>query len=383
MLKLNRLFYSSVVSDNLSERIAPTAEHKRVLNEARVAIREHLSPLISKATVSVLKMERQVVPKFRTQGSWRYGICLIPAWVWQEMDLDYGVYLPVAVWEDNGPPHQMAPLYFRLVEGALKALCTAKGWSLIDGKDTCIRVKISRWAHFDIPLYAAPEKDFRLIFEKSARADSASGALAMDAAAGELEEQEWAELDRVVLATRTGLWTHSDPEAVCRWFALREVELKEQYVRVCRYLKAWRDYQWGKGGGPSSLLLMIIAAQNFEAWRGRDDLALEVIAQKLAKALLGPVNEPGIDDGAENFNKLESDGAREASIKAASLAESLKRALALTAGSEALAIELLTAQFGERVPAELHLIDADDGASIRSVAARTVSRPVIPATKGG
>jgi hypothetical protein len=383
MLKLNRLFYSTVVSETFSERIAPTPEHKRILNEARVAIREHLSPLISKATVSVLKMEKQVSPKFRTQGSWRYGICLIPAWVSQEMDWDYGVYLPVTVWEDNGPPHEMAPLYFHLVEEALKTLCARKGWSLITGKDTCIRVKISKWAHFDIPLYAAPEKDFQLILEKAARADALFRSTTMDAAAGELEEQEWAELDQVVLATRAGIWAASDPEAVCRWFDLRVTEFKEQFVRVCRYLKAWRDFHWSTGGGPSSLLLMIIAAQNFESWPGRDDLALEAVARKLSKALLGPVYEPGIDDGAENFNKLGADSAREASVKAASLAENLERALGSAAGSEAPAIQLLREQFGERIPTEIHLIDADDGGSVRSVAACAVRSPVIRATKGG
>jgi hypothetical protein len=383
MLKLNRVFYSTVVGETFSERIAPTPDHKRTLNEARVEIREHLRPLISKATVSVLKIDKQVSPRFRTQGSWRYGICLIPAWVSQEMDWDYGVYLPVTVWEDNGPPHEMAPLYFHLVEEALKELCTRKGWQLIAGKDTCIRVKISTWAHFDIPLYAADEKEFQLILEKAARADALRRSSTMDAAAGELEEQEWTELDRVVLATRGGLWTASDPEAVCRWFELKVIELKEQFVRVCRYLKAWRDHQWSKGGGPSSLLLMIIAAQNFESWPGRDDLALEAVVRKLSKVLLDPVYEPGIDDGAENFNKLGAEAAREASVKAASLTESLKRALGLPAGSEALAIELLMAQFGERIPSMLHLIDADDGGSVRSVAARTVRSPVIPATKGG
>jgi hypothetical protein len=385
MLKLNRLFYSTVVSDTFSDRIAPSPDHKRTLNAARVTIREHLRPLISRATVSVLKMDKQVTPKFRTQGSWRYGICLIPAWVSQEMDWDYGIYLPVAVWEDNGPPHDMAPRYFHLVEEALKELCTRKGWQLIAGKDTCIRVNISTWAHFDIPLYAAPAQQFELILEKSARADDyrADSALTADTAAGELEEQQWSELDCVVLATRSGLWTASDPEAVCRWFDLRVIELKEQFVRVCRYLKAWRDFHWSQGGGPSSLLLMIIAAQNFESWLFRDDLALEAVARKLPKALLDAVYEPGIDDGAENFNKLEAEAARESSVKAASLAEGLKRALGLPAGSEALAIELLTAQFGERIPNMVHLIDADDGGSVRAVAARTVSRPVVRATKGG
>jgi hypothetical protein len=386
MLKLNRLFYSTVVSDTFSDRIAPTPEQKRILNEARIAIREHLRPLISRATVTVLKMEKQVSPRFRTQGSWRYGLCLQQAWVSQELDWDYGIYLPVDVWEDNGPPHEMAPLYFNVVEGALKPFCASRGWNLIPGKNTCIRVKISKWAHFDIPLYAAPAQDFQYILEKAARADSLraySGTMTADSAAGELDEQEWSELDQIVLAMRSGVWTASDPEAVCRWFEQREIELKDQFVRVCRYLKAWRDFQWKDGGGPSSLLLMIIAAQNFETWAGRDDLALEAVVRKLPKVLLDPVLEPGIDDGIENFNKLDADAAQEASMKATVLAKSLNRALALPSGSEPAAIGLLTAQFGERIPNLTHLIDTDDGSSIRSVSARTVSRPVVSATKGG
>ena len=35
------------------------------------------------------------------------------------MDWDYGIYLPVTVWEDNGPPHAMAKAYFDLVEGSI------------------------------------------------------------------------------------------------------------------------------------------------------------------------------------------------------------------------------------------------------------------------
>jgi hypothetical protein len=383
MLKLTRLFSSSASTDAFSDRIAPTSGHKLVLDRARVEIREHLRPLISKATVTDLKMEKQVIPKFRIQGSWRYGLCLIPAWVQQEMDLDYGIYLPTKVWEDNGPPREMAPLYFHLVENALGALCKVKGWKLIAGKDMCIRVKISTWAHFDIPLYAAPEEDFKVIVEKTARADALGKAFAMDAATGELEEQEWAELDRIVLATRSGIWTPSDSEAVCRWFAQQETELKDQFVRVCRYLKAWRDFQWQDGGGPSSLLLMIIAAQSFESWRGRDDLALEAVARKLPQALITPVHEPGIDDGVENFNRLDSNDAHEASTKAVALAGSLKRALALSAGSEAIAITLLTEQFGDRMPSAMHLIDHDYGDAVRSVPARTQSRPGVRATKGG
>ena len=60
----------------------------------------------------------------------------------------------------------------------------------------------------------------------------------------EFTEQSWEELDtdKVLLATRESGWISSDPRKLHVWFK-RAVELKgEQLRRLCRYVKAWRDY---------------------------------------------------------------------------------------------------------------------------------------------
>jgi hypothetical protein len=78
--------------------------------------------------------------------------------------------------------------------------------------------------------------------------------------------------DKVLLAHRECNWMPSDPRPVKEWF-LGEVEAKgEQFRRVVRYLKAFRDWRWSSGG-PASILLMAAAAPLFEKRDRRDDLA--------------------------------------------------------------------------------------------------------------
>ncbi len=248
MLKLNKLLYSGSDEVVFYDRIQPMEEQKQFLFACKNDIREHLRPRITAATVTVLGMEKAVVPRFRTQGSWSYKTCVIPVCTPpQEMDWDYGVYLPVHVWEKNGPPHAMAKAYFKLVEGLLVDLCKQKGWHLVAGKNTCIRIQVSNWAHIDVPLYAAPEDKFQLVQErvlveaynqKSITMDS------VDAAFSEMPEQQWEDLEDIVMATREGEWKASDPEAVARWFNDQLEQHGEQLRRVSRYLKAWRDFNW-------------------------------------------------------------------------------------------------------------------------------------------
>lgn len=117
MLKLNRLLFSTAEDDVFIDRIEPSKEQRDLLFAAKNDIRDYLRPRIREATVAVLGMDKAVTPRFRTQGSWSYKTCVQPAWhPPQEMDWDFGVYLPVSVWEDGGPPHAMAKLYFKLVE---------------------------------------------------------------------------------------------------------------------------------------------------------------------------------------------------------------------------------------------------------------------------
>lgn len=389
MLKLNRLLFATA-EEVFIDCIEPTKEQRQVLFDAKNDIRDHLRPRIREATIKVLGMDKAVTPRFRTQGSWSYKTCVQPAWnPPQEMDWDFGVYLPVSVWEDGGPPHAMAKLYFKLVDGLLQDLCNDKGWKLYSGKDTCIRVQINAWAHIDIPLYAAPEAQFAQIVEKgafdAARTMDLREALIANFAEEDFTLQQWEDMVDIMMATRAGEWKQSDPEEVSRWFIDRIEEHTEQLRRVCRYLKAWRDLHWKAGDGPTSVCIMIAVAQTFEAQRGRDDLALEKTARALAIALKGNVHEPAIAEGKEDFNKrLDADGRHEASARAATLASQLQAARLKASHLVGDAIDILRGQLGGRVPYRTDLVEPDSGEDVvRIVGADRVSRPVVKSTSAG
>lgn len=278
MLNLTRIFFSPEGAEHLHGELLPENEQRTFLRSCRTKIRDYLKPAIAEATVSLLGMQKRVQPRFRTQGSWAYNTCIQPAHSFdQEMDLDYGVYLPVDVWQESGPPAKMAKAYFDLVESLLQILCAQEGWTLVTGKaakDTCIRIDVASWAHIDVPLYAAPAEDFEKVVERTTLLKAEARAInAMDSCLG-LESaqvlytnaQTWDDLDQIMMASRTGKWMASDPETVAKWFRdqiIRFGALGEQFLRVCRYVKAWRDFNW-KTGGPTSVSLMIAIAQGFE-----------------------------------------------------------------------------------------------------------------------
>ncbi|MES2040092.1 MAG: CBASS cGAMP synthase [Pseudomonadota bacterium] len=388
MLKLHKLF-GEQITHSFDHQLTPTVDQRKYLISCKNKIRDHLRKEIEAATVLRLGMDRQVTPRFRTQGSWSYGTCVQPAQhPPQEMDWDFGVYLPVTVWEDNGPPHAMAKLYFELVEQLLQSLCEQEKWSLVPGKDTCIRVKVASWSHIDVPLYAAPENQFVQIMEKAVALSSRG--IAMDSAdlsesfvAGEMKAQLWEDMESIMLATRKGEWKESDPEAVTRWVNDRIAEYGDQLIRVWRYIKAWRDFHW-KEGGPSSVCLMIAIAQNFQAQRGRDDLAVEMTAKHLSNALLSEICEIAIDDNSEDFNRLDQSGRQLASEKASELQSSIFRARTFHWNLKSNAIDSLRQVLGPRIPDDQSLIEQDTSAeSIRNAEAKQVKRPVVLATQAG
>ena len=389
MLKLNRLLFATA-EEVFIDSIEPTKNQRDVLFTAKNEIRDHLRPRIREATIKVLGMDEAVTPRFRTQGSWSYKTCVQPAWLPpQEMDWDFGVYLPVSVWEDSGPPHAMAKMYFQLVEGLLRDLCKEKGWQLYSGKDTCIRVQINAWAHIDIPLYAAPEQQFVQIVEKgafdAARTLDAREALIANFAEEDFPRQLWEDMLDIMMATRAGEWKPSDPEEISRWFIDRIEEHTEQLRRVCRYLKAWRDLHWKAGDGPTSVCIMIAVAQSFEPHRGRDDIALERAARTLSTALKGDVREPSIAEGLEDFNKrLDEAGRQAASARAETLASQMQSARLKASHLAGDAIDILRRQLGGRVPYRTDLVEPDGGENaVRVIGADRVSRPVVKSTSAG
>jgi hypothetical protein len=294
----------------------------------------------------------------------------------------------VEAWEDNGPPHAMAKAYFVLVEGLLESLCEEKGWHLVPGKDTCIRVQVASWGHVDVPLYAAPAAQFVRIQERAlAKSVTASVhdsvRLSESAEFGEFPEQAWEELDDIMMACRSGEWIKSDPETVSRWFNDRVLVHTEQLRRVCRYAKAWRD-KWWESGGPTSVSLMIAIAQGFKAQAGRDDCAFEATMRALAKALKGDIRAPGIDGGKEDFNRLKGIERELAVQKADYTAAAIQRARLRGEDGKAQAIADVRGELGARVPNDTELVDVDTVArEVLSVAPRKVTAPVVLATSAG
>jgi hypothetical protein len=391
MLKLHKLLLNEGHVDSFDEVIKPLDAQRRALVQAKNEIRDHLRSAIRTASVEVLGQARMVDPRFRTQGSWTYATCIHPAHLPpQEIDWDFGVYLPVTVWQENGPPPAMARLYFDLVERALQSLCDKKGWKLDRSKPTCSRVRIATWGHIDVPLYAAPEDEFLKVAEKTLSADQLRArnrefaVLDESEALGELKEAKWDFLDGLHMATRDGKWKRTDPEAVANWFEDRVAHHGEQLRRVCRYLKAWRDFHWPNGGGPSSVAIMIAVAQSFESVWHRDDVALEKAAATLGRALAGEIREHGIDGRDEDFNRLGSDARRAASQKASELARQLHLARSLSPSLKGDAIQIAQAQLGLRIPSDWSFVEQEGGADVvRLTTAATVTPPVVGSTQAG
>lgn len=395
MLNLHRLLFRQDDPQSYHAEILPTDAQHLVLTEAKNAIRDHLRTAIAAASTQIFGMARRVEPRFRTQGSWSYRTCLQPAHVPpQEMDWDFGVYLPATIWQGTQPGFA-AKAYFELVERTLRALCRERGWHLLTGagcKDTCIRIQITSWAHIDVPLYAAPEKQFVLISER-ARSMSASQIkrrqddilyLAEDAAAGEEPDFPWDELEHIVLATRGGEWKPSDPNAVSRWYTDAIDEHGEQLRRVCRYLKGWRDFHWPDGGGPSSLLLMICVTEGFESRWHRDDVALQDAAGRLQAQLLRDVHVLGIDNGVENFNRLSPNDRIAASELAKNLHWMIELSRSYGGSMKHHAVQNLQGVLGARVPSRPEFVELEGPSDqVRATPAITVVPPVVRQTKAG
>lgn len=391
MLTLHKLFLNAGSPDSFDAVIVPTEAQRKSLVHAKNTIRDHLRTSIRAATTKILGMERMVSPRFRTQGSWAYRTCVQGAHLPpQEMDWDFGVYLPVTVWADQAPPPTMAKLYFDLVERSLDQLCSEQGWKLDRSNPRCVRVKIAEWAHIDIPLYAAPEDKFHEVAEKAMAMDSANTqysreSMRLDESAdfGEMPEKFWELMEDIHLATRDGKWTPSDPELVAKWFDDRIEEHGEQLRRVCRYVKAWRDHHWRDGGGPSSVLLMIIASRNFQPEPRRDDLALERTASHLARELNEDVRERGIDNGEEDFNRMSATDRKYAAGLADTLARQIYASRHYGPGLVQGALDNMRAQFGTRISNSRELVQTDSGAEVRNTPAAAVAPPLVQATKAG
>lgn len=371
--------------------LLPTQTQEDFLRAAKNKIRNRLRARIEAESVAELGVEKPVSPRFRTQGSWAYKSCVQPAKDTQEMDWDYGVYLPVYALDDTGTPKVAAAAYFDLVERLLTELCVEEDeWSMGKDKNHCIRIHVADWAHVDVALYAAPAAEFEKVNDryveaamaKRMAADSVISLEQLSEAAEISTEQSWEDFDDMMVATRKGVWERSDAEEVARWFRQQHEVHGDQLQRVWRYLKAWRDAQW-KEGGPSSVALMLIATRHFEKCIGRDDRAVTKVAKYLSGALSQDIFEEGIDPD-HNFNRLNAAERKGAGDKAASLATTLDQALSDVVSPKSTVIALLRRHWGARVPDREADVEHDSPAEqVRETPARKVVAPVVGSSYAG
>ena len=368
MLNLSPLFFTTVNDEScMHEKLDLTAEQRAWIASARTDVRACLRTGIPRVLKENGYTDDVPQPRFFTQGSWAYRTLNSPAHHPQQADVDDGCYLPLSFMsQQTKRPSTAATVFFAAAEEALKPLVEEKRWELVTDKPTCIRIVVAAYAHIDIPLYAIPDEEFVMLVKASMER---YGYDSLTEAAIKAQRDAWTALpsDKVLLAHRECNWMTSDPRPVKEWF-LGQVEAKgEQFRRVVRYLKAFRDWKW-PSGGPASILLMAAAAPLFEKRDRRDDLALLDVVAVLPAQLRAGVNNP-VEESESLTDRLGKAGVEEAA-KAFEEFEKVLR-VAVDAGSPSQACIWMQGEFGTRFPNE------PDRVKVVSVAATIAATPAM------
>jgi hypothetical protein len=367
MLNLSPLFFTTVDDEScMHGNLDLALEQRALIASARTDVRSCLRTGIPRVLKASGYTEDVPQPRFFTQGSWAYKTLNSPAQRPQQADVDDGCYLPLSFVSQTKRPSTAATVFFAAAEEALKPLVAEKRWKLVTDKPTCIRIVIAAYAHMDIPLYAIPDDEFVTLLKASIERygyDSLTEAVSM------AERDAWTALpaDKVLLAHRECNWISSDPRPVKEWF-LREVEAKgEQFRRVVRYLKAFRDWRWCSGG-PASILLMAAAAPLFEKRDRRDDLALLDVVTALPARLQAGVNNP-VDDSESFTERLGEEGVEDAAEAFEEFGKALRGATQASIPSQACV--WMRGEFGPRFPNE------PDRVKVVSVASTIAAIPAV------
>lgn len=352
------------------------------LKECQIKVRNKLE--------QVLEQEYGVKPKFRVQGSFAYGTCNIPAQPHkgQELDLDYGAYLPASVFtlndEEKPNSSEEAKKYIQVVYDALSELAQENtGWS-VDQKPSCIRISgIAPLAHMDVPLYAVPNDMFKdiqnqhqLVLDSVQKSDKSlqerfkSTSFSMEsydfALNNEIFENEslidLESIEMIHMAKEDGSWFPSDCEKVRNWFkkqCQKYPNSGRQLRYIARYLKGWRDQQWEEKG-PTSIVLMIAAVKSYTYVQGRDDQALSIVTSNLDTILANNIYVEDMEDHeTEDFNRANASQRLENAQAARQLHKNIMQALQQGVMSPSTSLAYLTASFGNRIPTDTSLVRND------------------------
>ena len=391
MYDISPLFYRQLQSNRFSDNISINDEQDQMLLSSRSEVRRAIRAAFTNAqlylqnksdiTAEDIQWITTIKPKFMTQGSYAYKTLNAPCYTTQDIDLDDGVYLPMSIL--NGEPNANREWFFQIVDGALATLAREKGWK-VGEKDTCARVILPSQAHIDVPLYAVPDKRFVEMstgFENLRKEHRRLSNAIYDA--DTVDSQPYLlNADEVYLATRESGWKKSDPLLIANWFK-QEISTKGRRLRrVCRFLKAWRDFTW-EHGGPSSITLMICAAEAYpQDDQSRDDLALLNVVRALPGRLRGQVINPAASD-EEVIYPRGNLPTEEFAVQAENLLHALETSISGAMAKEQVPAKMI-ARFGKRMPADSRLIDVISSAAIvRSTPAKDVKPEPIPNSKSG
>ncbi len=322
-----------------------------------------------------------LTPKFWTQGSFVYGTLNDPAQCPpQQIDLDDGVYFPMDVVE--GRPVAAKKILLSLLELMLKRLCESQGWKF-EIKPTCFRLRINHRIHIDIPVYAIPQDQYIALASQM----QANESLFADGAS--LSEEVFLDTEKVYLAMHDDKehWKLSDPMELQRWFE-NECQLHPRRLRrVCRYLKAWRDFTWD-AGGPSSITLMVAATETFDQHLNEsfdhfstDCQALLAVARAMPAQFAEQIKNPAADTEEVMFPRGNSDNElRDIREKIDAFKQDVEMALCRALTSES-SLTQLRGIFGSRIPNRPEWIEIFQiAAAVRSLPAKQQNLPDPPKT---
>lgn len=336
--------------NNFLKNISLSEEQNKLMQDAVAKIKTCLNEAISK--------EYSVHPRFMTQGSAGYRTQNTPCYPTQEVDYDIGCYLPFSDIQNTGKPKQAANIYYTTVDNALQKLAGENHWKGINTKkQTCSRVCINSQLHIDIPLYSVPDSEFSSIHERTTESFSKSFCAA-DSSFEETENWDDFNFDKVLLGRRDGEWQKSDPRIINLYFADAFAKKGEQLRRLCRYLKAWRDFKW-ESGGPKSIYLMCLANDLFQYENDvGDDIALLDLISKIPNRLenKSPVKLPNETESL----KIEDLDCKLLKEYAISFSKDLSTAITNETITDEEACKLIRKHLGTRFPLENSLIHERD-----------------------
>lgn len=212
------------------------------------------------------------------QGSYKMATVIRPVSLFEEFDVDLGIYY---CWDSD---EKATPAAAQLKDWAHESLVefakTAENVKEIENpsRERCERIRFEKQFHIDVPAYHLNE-----------------------------------DKDQRRLATSTEGWESSDPKAFYVWFK-GEVGNPErtQLRRMVRYLKAWAALHSSSGqtGRPTSILLTVLATEAFlevgDDVKDDEDVFCEVVTN-IRDRLQQNSKVPNPVDTAENLNRLSDD----------------------------------------------------------------------------